>query len=304
MKENSIRCEACGARAAVRLEGGGGAVCPSPAVRTVCYCYVCGRSLRHAGCAASASPPLTAEESSVREKARPTSAESVTFNELRALLRRRLAARRGTSLIRCAPYAATRRGPHFSSTSLSSSSSSSSSLSLLELELCDDTGRIECWRGPQAGREQRSPELLAWTASSFNGDFAEAAAAAPPWLFARLKTVEDALAEMVFDFNTRLAALQVSSIREIGGWRQQVSELRAELRERRDQETVLLRRVELLETKLRERHDVHAEEVMEEQRRQEETQRWRLRLEEKQQESLSAAYRLLCDTLGVCHVGS
>ncbi|RNF23011.1 uncharacterized protein Tco025E_02922 [Trypanosoma conorhini] len=312
MEESPMRCEACGARAAVCLRSSGGGACPQPAAdRPVRFCYVCGGSLRPAGSAAQAAPPpaaVAAEGPSVRKEARPTPAEPVSCGELRALLRRRLAARGGLSLIRCAPCAATCRRPRSPTDLLPPPppppplSSSSSSLSSL-LESCEETRAVRPWGGAAAEREP--PELLAWATPSLRDeDFATATATAPPWLFARVTTVEEALAEMALEFNTRLASLQASARCEVNDWRQQTSELRAELRERREREAALLGRVEQLETQLRGRDEAHAAAVLEERRTREEAQRWRLQQEEKRQESLNAAYRLLCDTLGVCHTGS
>ncbi|EAN94425.1 hypothetical protein TcCL_ESM06290 [Trypanosoma cruzi] len=266
-----MRCETCDLRSAVCL-GSGGA---HASVKPVRFCYVCGALLSPSVCEEKASLP-TAEGNLVHETTVPTARESVSFKEIQALLRKRLLARGDSFLISCAPFTSThleRYSPNMTLTP------------------------------PPPSNCQGPPELVAWTTHSFCDEDASGASDSP-LLFARLTRVEEALSEVVLEFNTRLALLQTNSLRDVNSWRQQTSELKAELCQRKVEVMTLKKRVEALESKLCKRDTAHDEEAMEEERNREEERCWRLRLEEKGQESLTAAYHLLCDTLAITHEGS
>ncbi|EKF28052.1 hypothetical protein MOQ_008214 [Trypanosoma cruzi marinkellei] len=261
-----MRCETCDVRSAVCL-GSGGA---HASLKPVRFCYVCGALLSPAVCEEKASLP-TAEGNLVHETTLPTARESVSFKEIQALLRKRLLARGDSFLIRCAPFASTRQERYSPN---------------------------KTWTPPPPSKCQGPPELVAWTTHSFC-DEDVAGDSASPLLFARLTRVEEVVSEVVLEFNTRLASLQMNSLREVNFWRQQTSELKAELQQRKIEVMTLQKRMEVLESRLCKQDMAHAEEAMVEERKSEEARCWRSKLEEKGQESLTAAYHLLCDTLAI-----
>ncbi|KEG11764.1 hypothetical protein DQ04_02301030 [Trypanosoma grayi] len=211
--------------------------------------------------------------------------EPFSQEQVRTSLQKRLMARGAHALIRCTPCSCS----HSSTYSLTLSNSYDVESFIEELVENRPTASSVTAKGTRT--------LCAKPLVSLLEDFNDSSVA--PWIFARFNDVQQVLAEVVLEFNTRLASCQVRSVKEASMWRQHTCDLRAELRQHSLREADLLRRLTQLERKLRERDESHARQLQEERSRIEEAQRWRQQLESKQEENMNAAYQMLRDTLAL-----